>query len=240
MTELKWVHERQLNFKCDICDETFSAKESLDNHIATYFTEVNNEHGWTPLHVATRKGHLQVVKFLVENGAVVDSTGKAPLHLISSQGGKQLLKLIENGAQIDAMDNEGNTPLHLAIQNNQIHIVKYLIQNAANINAKDEFGWTPLHDAAEGGLIEFVKLLVENGAQIDSMNDKLFTPLCVAIQHNETDIVKYLIQNSANIVILQIIIIILQRSEDNQELCSNRKMKASITCISNTFLRHIG
>lgn len=78
--------------------------------------------GYTPLHVAAEKGHLEVVKTLIQNGAVVD-----------------------------ARDEEMNTPLLLAVRNNgTLGVVKYLVEHGADIRAKNNRGAMPLIWASHG------------------------------------------------------------------------------------------
>ncbi|WP_054849042.1 ankyrin repeat domain-containing protein [Vulcanisaeta sp. JCM 14467] len=79
-------------------------------------------YGMTPLHYAVLGNRLDIVKYL-----------------------------IENGADINARDNTGKTPLHFAAKNGYLDIVKYLIENKADINVKDNIGKTPLDYAEENG-----------------------------------------------------------------------------------------
>ena len=75
--------------------------------------------GSTPLHCATWKGHLDVVKLLLEAGAEVNAQN-------------------ENS-------HWGTTPLHAAAHANQAAIAELLINQGADLNAKDMNGQPPLH-----------------------------------------------------------------------------------------------
>lgn len=59
--------------------------------------------------------------------------------------------LIKNGADVNAKNEYGETPLHLAASNEYDNMVEFLIKNGADINAKTERGNTPLQYAARGG-----------------------------------------------------------------------------------------
>lgn len=62
--------------------------------------------------------------------------------------------LIKNGANVRAVDNNGATPLHLAVRHDsQEHnsVIDLLIANGANVNAKDEYNATPLSEAYASG-----------------------------------------------------------------------------------------
>lgn len=51
--------------------------------------------------------------------------------------------LIENGAEINIKDNDGNTPLHYAAKRGFMGIIRLLVENGADINAKNNDGQTP-------------------------------------------------------------------------------------------------
>lgn len=56
------------------------------------------------------------------------------------------------------------TPLHLAAENGDIKIAKFLIENGADVNAKNREGFTPLIYACKSQQKEMVKFLIKNGA----------------------------------------------------------------------------
>ena len=99
------------------------------------------------------------------------------------------------GAQIEAKDSCGSTPLHCA---DNAEVANCLINKGANIESKDENGSTPLHIASSEGRTDVVKCLTEMGAQIEAK--KLApggeTPLHCA---GNAEVAKYLIQKGANI-----------------------------------------
>jgi ankyrin repeat protein len=72
--------------------------------------------------------------------------------------------LLENGADVNIEENDGQTPLfNAAIHNNDgdMTITKLLLKKGANINHKDNDGKTPLILASTYGNIEFVKILLK-------------------------------------------------------------------------------
>ena len=70
--------------------------------------------------------------------------------------------LIEQGADVNAKDKYGYTPLHFAVGNGYPKIVEVLLKNDAKVNAKNKNGITPLHLAACNGRTEIVELLKQH------------------------------------------------------------------------------
>ena len=87
--------------------------------------------------------------------------GGAPLHEAKNAGIAQIL--IDNGADVNARRELGDTPLLSAVWNGKKDIVKILIDHGADINAKNNAGHTPLDIAIERGQDEVVNLLREHG-----------------------------------------------------------------------------
>jgi len=74
--------------------------------------------GWTPLHYACAKGHLEVAQFLVANGAIVDSLSvgnTTPLMMAVQSGNEQLVKfLLDKGADLQLKNANGLTAIDIA------------------------------------------------------------------------------------------------------------------------------
>lgn len=80
---------------------------------------------------------------------------------------KKLLNTRSNVQLIDAtMAEYGESPLHWAVNNKHLDIVKLLVKHGADVNVADEMGITPLHMAADSGSVEMAKFLIDNGADI--------------------------------------------------------------------------
>jgi ankyrin repeat protein len=74
--------------------------------------------GWTPLHYACAKGHLEVAEFLITNGAIVDSMSlgnTTPLMMAVQSGNEQLVKLLlDKGADLQLRNSQGLTAIDIA------------------------------------------------------------------------------------------------------------------------------
>jgi uncharacterized protein len=98
--------------------------------------EVPDHHGSTPLMIATYNKRRGMAGTLAERGANLRATSgvaKTVLHHIVMHGDLALAKAaLGAGVQVDAPDDEGYTPLHCAIVNNEVEAVDFLLANGAD------------------------------------------------------------------------------------------------------------
>ena len=92
-----------------------------------------NDKGQTPLYIASTAGHKDVVEVLIKNGAKVDQAttddGQTPLFAASSYGYKEVVEvLIKNGAKVDQANNEGYTPVTIAVLNGRNGVLDVIKQ----------------------------------------------------------------------------------------------------------------
>ncbi|CAF0983294.1 unnamed protein product [Brachionus calyciflorus] len=101
---------------------------------------------------------------------------------------------------LNEYDADGFTPMHWAVYEGSVEIVKYLFDNnAVYDSSSNTAGQTPMHWACAKGRVEMVSLLVENGANLNSKDSKGFTPLITAAQYGNSSLVTYLISRGADI-----------------------------------------
>jgi len=102
--------------------------------------------GRTPLKTAAGNDNLACVQTLLELGADVrlglTDNKQNVLHNIRSV---EIAKtLLEAGAELDGVDENGETPLHFAVFNGFVDLAVFLIQNGADTDAKSDEGKTPI------------------------------------------------------------------------------------------------
>ena len=112
--------------------------------------------GWTPLLWSAGGGHLQVVRYLIEeqhcNPKYVDKDGETPLHCSAAGGHLQVVRYLieEQHCNPKCVDKDGWTPLHYASAYGQVGVVKYLlVVHHCDPSSKTKDGLTPL-DLAVG------------------------------------------------------------------------------------------
>ncbi len=85
--------------------------------------------------------------------------------------------MIEEGADVNAKDNLGKTPLHYSVEERDLDCLNFLIENGADVNAKDHLGKTPLHYSVEERDLVCLDVLIENRADVNAKDNDYNTPL---------------------------------------------------------------
>ena len=138
-----------------------AADDSAENDV----DDVNEDYyGWTPLHLASNKGHAEVVRLLVLANANVskkDANGWTALHKASYGNHLEVVKILysKGHANLNSTSNNGETPLSTAASRNSTGVVKYLLEQGADPHQKDNFGTHPLTFALEHNYTVCVELL---------------------------------------------------------------------------------
>ncbi len=114
-----------------------------------------------------RRNDLGMLQGLIKTAGVKtkDKHGTTPLHQAAANGSAESVRLlVAAGAEIDAANDFGATPLMWAIT--EPEKVRILVSAGANVNARSKMGRTPLYlAAANDGSSATVKLLLDRGAK---------------------------------------------------------------------------
>ncbi|MBP6869334.1 ankyrin repeat domain-containing protein [Candidatus Babeliales bacterium] len=121
-----------------------------------------------------------------------------PLHMAASCSSCDVIKLLlDAGAVINAQNYRKETPLFFAIRYNSNDVIQYLIDAGADINARDISGGTPLHYIVQNGSTDSAQLLINAGADLAIEANSGRTPLSLANFYNATDIAELLVDAGA-------------------------------------------
>lgn len=172
--------------------------------------DARDNHGTAPIHLAVRNGQDStfVVGLLMASGADLagtDDSGRTVLHYLATNpyylSEPMLRFLLAHDLDINARDNDGATPLHLAVGGGldsgaarirgNLDGVRTLLRNGADARARDNAGRTPLHTYAIGnvGHLDLLRLLVAFGADTTARDNAGKTPLDLAIEAGAPDVI---------------------------------------------------
>ncbi|XP_073839943.1 transient receptor potential cation channel A1 isoform X2 [Musca autumnalis] len=134
--------------------------------------------GCSPLHYASRDGHIRSLENLIRLGACINlknNNNESPLHFAARYGRyntvKQLLDSEKGSFIINESDGEGLTPLHIASQQGHTRVVQLLLNRGALLH-KDHNGRNPLQLAAMSGYTETIGLLHSVHSHLLDQEDK--------------------------------------------------------------------
>ena len=142
-TQCSIIHDACLGGDIDVIKKYISDRGYVD----TVDDADNSENGL--LHLASKGGHVEIVHFLIEEGAnVTDKNpgGLTALHLCSDNGDNvELAKLLVSKQATVEAESDVGTPLSYACKFGRLNIVKYLVEeNGANSETTDQSGKTPI------------------------------------------------------------------------------------------------
>ncbi|KAF6215762.1 hypothetical protein GE061_000095 [Apolygus lucorum] len=169
--------------------ERFGADVNKCGAIRIDSTLVDNA---SPLWVAAVAGYINIVKDLVEAGALINhrtETGSTPIRAACFEGRLEIVQYLAHcGADIEIANAFNNTCLMIASFRGHYDTVAFLLSIGADPNKKALCGATALHFAAEFGLPRLIQKLLDAGALITKTN-KGFTPVILAAEQAKESVV---------------------------------------------------
>lgn len=115
---------------------------------------------------------------------------------------KAVKQLIDQDADVNEWLNPKDTPLHLAVREGDVDIVKMLIAAGADVNAQAPMDKVrPIHDAVRTGNVTIVILLCDAGAQLDVCDNRGNTPLHIAARLGDMLMIQELTKRGGDLTI---------------------------------------
>jgi len=159
---------------------------------------------YTPLHWAALHDRLDVMRLLLESGALPNqasnsATGQTPTHWAAINGNVRAIALmIEYGALVNKVDNHGFNCLHYAAKNGHAVACHYLIGLGMDRDFMDYERHTPLHWAVYEGHRDVILYLLNARANPSAADINRFTPLHWAALKGRGDMVENLVRFGAD------------------------------------------
>jgi ankyrin repeat protein len=161
-----------------------------------------DDHGDTPLQLASRNGHLNAVHILMEAGAKLDLTnddGHTPLYAAVSQRHALTAEAIMEKAELKMKFADVTAVLVEAAKAGFTDIIRLSLDKqlvtAEKLKSEDSNGRTLFHDASERGRTSTMSLLLDHGVDIEKASDDGETALTLAAMAGKPDAVRLLIDH---------------------------------------------
>jgi ankyrin repeat protein len=151
----------------------------------------------TPLDIAVRKGHDEVVRELLAAGCDKDNADAfvdTPLYAAAAMGHEGVVReLLAAGCDKDKANSDGATPLCIAAGKGHAGVVWELLATGCEKNKAGNGGRTPLHIAALDSHEEVVRQLLAAGCKKDTADSDGATPLYLAARKGNEGVVRELL-----------------------------------------------
>ena len=199
-------------------------KYLLDNGADLY---LKDEFGSTAFHFAALKNSYEIGKLIVEvdkgvNVSAKDNKAKkTPVHIAVETKGARLFSMntplhfaahcsfemcklivkIHEDVDINTKDSDGKTPIHNAVEGDQLENLKLFFKEGGDLNSRTNEGDTPLHAASRYGRPEIAEFILANGVDKNPVNDNGDTPLYEATKNGYLEIRKLILTEAHHLKI---------------------------------------
>ncbi|KAM9646683.1 ankyrin repeat and SOCS box protein 2 [Trichechus inunguis] len=156
----------------------------------------------TALYLATCRGHLDCLLWLLQAGAEPDISNKAretPLYKACERKNVDAVRiLVQYNADTNHRCNRGWTALHESVSRNDLEVMEILVSRGAKVESKNAYGITPLFVAAQSGQLEALRFLAKHGADINTQANDNASALYEACKNNHEEVVEFLLSQGAD------------------------------------------
>jgi len=198
----RWERETPLEMLLSAC---FDGDHRSVARLLADGVDVNARHGIekTALHLASQKGHNNVVEQLLADNRVnvdaEDKLGRTAFHLASEEGHSNVVNqlLADNRVDVKARDMFRRTALHMASEKGHSHVVEQLLADGrVDVGATEALGKTALYLAFEEGHTHVVEqLLADDRVDVNARDEFGKTALHFASEEGSSHVVEQLLAN---------------------------------------------
>jgi ankyrin repeat protein len=140
---------------------------------------------------------IELVKIFTDAGAVVGpptANGQTPLHVVRRH--EIASWLLAEGADVAAVDDQGELPLHKASSLRNLELVSLYLEAGSPIDVRNNLGWTPFMQSPSASVS---KMLFDHGADIHAATKQGITAFQHAVQSCNLELVSFLLANGADV-----------------------------------------
>lgn len=174
--------------------------EKLKNALASDQFKINSldRNGQSLLFLFVCGNNFHAVKFLVEGGADMEihekENGNTALMAAISLGYTEITDyLIAKGADIHAVNTNGDNIIHFGAIHGNLAVVKYACEHGCDINQKNKVGNCAILFAAGNNYQDIVEYLLEQNVEIDVIDSEKMPLLHICIYHNHNKILNLIL-----------------------------------------------
>ena len=136
---------------------------------------------------------------LAAGGVARAAESSALIDAVKRQDRAAVSALLDRGADVNAAEADGATPLHFAAEADDLALIDALLEAGASVNAKNRFNVTPLELAAQNGDRAAVERLLAAGADVNATSREGQTALMSAARTGKLDAVEALLAHGASV-----------------------------------------
>ena len=153
------------------------------------------------LHFAVERSDTEMTAWLLDQGAVVDSStsfGVTPLMQACGKGNAEILRVLHaHHPNFAARDAAGRSCLHYAVESGQLAVIEWLIERGVNVDVSADSGLTPLMQACGKGNADAARLLRAHDADFAAKDDHGRNCLYYAAAHGQQRVLDWLLEQGA-------------------------------------------
>ena len=189
-------------------NQQFNSNEIPSIYLSIFTNQNINEYDqkidFTPLTLSVLNNNKDLTKFLLNHKKSISLYFTVDMNILLHYSclfkfNKMLELLLNYDFNPNFQDNQSQTPIFLAVQNNDIDSIKILLKYKINVNHQRNSKSTPLYIACQNGYVDCAKLLLKNGANPFIYNDFGNTSLHVACISNKFAIINLIMSYKQNI-----------------------------------------
>ena len=184
-------------FNCKWAPPDWGAMAAADHQLEAW-----NEDRASMLSLAVHYGNCVAAALYLDAGAdpnLQDTGGWTPLHLACAGGFRELAELlITSGAELEALNEQVNTPFLIAVEWNRREVIRCLQSFHVDLTVVDGEGFSGLASAALHGHAELARELLDLGLDPDQRTTSGETPLMLAASNCHVELVRILLTHGAD------------------------------------------